>query len=180
MPTELRRVWAMPNSETFQCLPIEAFVHKYINGADVVVDPFARNSKLAQWSNDINPETDAEFHMDALDFLGMLLEKKVPADVVLLDPPYSLRQMKECYESFGRKVSYRESTYFYGDLRDAVNKILKSDGVVLSFGWNSIGMGKTRGFEILEVLLVCHGRAHNDTICVADHRNQKPLDGFTK
>lgn len=170
----------MPNSETFQCLPIEAFVHKYINGADVVVDPFARNSKLAQWSNDINPETDAEFHMDALDFLGMLLEKKVPADVVLLDPPYSLRQMKECYESFGRKVSYRESTYFYGDLRDAVNKILKSDGVVLSFGWNSIGMGKTRGFEILEVLLVCHGRAHNDTICVADHRNQKPLDGFTK
>lgn len=31
-------------------------------------------------------------------------------------------------------------------------------------------MGKERGFEILEILLVCHGGAHNDTICLAERR----------
>lgn len=38
---------------------------------------------------------------------------------------------------------------------------------MLSFGWNSAGMG-LEGFRRLEILLVAHGGAHNDTICVAD------------
>jgi len=41
---------------------------------------------------------------------------------------------------------------------------------VLSFGWNSVGMGITRGYEIVEILLVCHGGAHNDTICIAEKK----------
>lgn len=40
----------------------------------------------------------------------------------------------------------------------------------LSFGWNTTGMGISRGFQIQEVLLVCHGGAHNDTICIAEKR----------
>jgi hypothetical protein len=31
-------------------------------------------------------------------------------------------------------------------------------------------MGRARGFEILELMLVAHGGAHNDTICVAEQR----------
>ena len=38
-------------------------------------------------------------------------------------------------------------------------------------GWNSIGMGKSRGYEIVEILMVCHGRAHNDTLCVVDRKS---------
>jgi len=40
---------------------------------------------------------------------------------------------------------------------------------VISFGWNSGGIGKTNGFEILEILLVAHG-AHNDTICTVERK----------
>jgi len=54
--------------------------------------------------------------------------------------------------------------------RDAAMHILSDDAVVLSFGWNTVGMGKTRGFEIVEIMLVCHGGAHNDTICLAERR----------
>jgi hypothetical protein len=43
---------------------------------------------------------------------------------------------------------------------------------VLSFGWNSAGMGKKYGFEQIEIMLVCHGAAHNDTICLAERRRQ--------
>jgi hypothetical protein len=48
--------------------------------------------------------------------------------------------------------------------------VLLDNGIVLSFGWNTVGMGKKRGFEILEIMLVCHGGAHNDTICMAERR----------
>ena len=33
-------------------------------------------------------------------------------------------------------------------------------GIVLSFGWNSVGMGLNRGYELIEILLCCHGGAH--------------------
>jgi hypothetical protein len=31
-------------------------------------------------------------------------------------------------------------------------------------------MGKNRGFEIQEILLVAHGGNHNDTICVVEKK----------
>ena len=52
------------------------------------------------------------------------------------------------------------------ECRDHIRRITKPGSVVLSFGWNSLGMG--RQWERLETLLVNHGGAHNDTICVAD------------
>lgn len=48
-------------------------------------------------------------------------------------------------------------------------------GRVLSFGWNSAGMGD--GFRHLELLLVAHGGAHNDTICLAEECIQEGLLG---
>lgn len=31
-------------------------------------------------------------------------------------------------------------------------------------------MGRKHNFEILEILLVCHGGVHNDTICMAERK----------
>ena len=54
--------------------------------------------------------------------------------------------------------------------RDAAMPLLDVGAVVLSFGWSSTGFGKELGFEIEEILLVCHGGHHNDTICIAERR----------
>lgn len=166
----MNRVWAMPTKDTFDCPPIGEFVQRYLAESKVSIDPFARDKRWATYTNDLNTDTTAEYHMDALEFLSMLKERAITADLALIDPPYSLRQMKECYEGLGRKITGRESQRFYGDMRDALVPVLSPDATVLTFGWNSIGIGKTRGFEIVEILLVCHGRAHNDTICVAERR----------
>ncbi|MDE1882322.1 MAG: hypothetical protein KGI89_17440, partial [Euryarchaeota archaeon] len=40
----------------------------------------------------------------------------------------------------------------------------------------STGMGKKYGFQIEEILLVCHGSDHNDTICMAERRHS--LEAF--
>lgn len=158
----------MPNSDTFQVPPIRDFVKRYLKDATISVDPFARNSTLADFTNDLNPETNAQSHMEAKEFLASLLVK---ADLLILDPPYSTRQISECYQSIGRTVTAKDTrANFWTEVRDAAMPILAQEATVLSFGWNTVGMGIKRGFEIVEIMLVCHGGAHYDTICMAEKR----------
>ena len=63
-----------------------------------------------------------------------------------------------------------QSAVLYQRVRDALIEVLTDDAVVLSFGWNSVGMGVGRRFKQAEILLVCHGGAHNDTVCLAERR----------
>lgn len=167
----MRRVWAMPSKNTFDILPIRALVRKYLYQSAVSIDPFARNSKLATFTNDLNPDTAAEYHLLADQFLQVLLDKNVTADLVLFDPPYSPRQIKECYESVGLKMGRLDAmkTNWHPE-RNLLNRLLVSKGVVISFGWNSMGMGINRGYELIELLLVCHGVGHNDTICTVERK----------
>lgn len=167
------RSWAMPNKNTFDVHPIGAMVKRYLASSTVSVDPFARDKNWATYTNDLNPTTAAQYHLDAFDFLRMLVDDEVCADLVLFDPPYSPRQIKECYDDIGKKMSQMDAfrTHWKPE-RDAINELLVPGGYVLSLGWNSIGMGKKRDYTIKELLLVCHGPGHNDTICMAE---LKPL-----
>lgn len=166
------RTFAMPNSETFFVLPIGAFVRGYLDKAKVSVDPFARNQNWATHTNDLNPETSAQHHMDAEDFLVKLKAEGVTADLGIFDPPYSPRQISECYKSIGLKVGMEETqnARLYKRVRDALDAIIAPGGVVLSFGWQSAGMGVRRGYELIDLLLVNHGGGHNDTICIAERK----------
>lgn len=162
----------MPNSATFSVKPIGDFVKRYLAESKVSIDPFARNLRWATHTNDLNPDTIAEHHLDAEEYLALLTDHAVIADLIILDPPYSPRQISECYKSIGLEVGMKEtqSALLYQRVRRACVPVLSPDGIVLSFGWNSVGMGKGHGFEQLEILLCCHGGAHNDTICLAERR----------
>ena len=171
MPIQLSRQWAMPSADTFDVPPIGDFVKKYLRQSKVSIDPFARNKRWATYTNDLNPETAAEYHLDALEFLKMLKERGVVADLVIFDPPYSVSQVKQCYEGIGLSVTQRDvSALFYSDARNAISEVVSVGGIVLSFGWSSVGLGATRNFKTEEIFLVCHGGAHNDTICMAERK----------
>ncbi len=167
------RKWAMPNGDTFSVPCIGEFVRKYLDNSMVSVDPFARNKQWATWTNDLNPNTEAEFHMDASAFMEMLhRDKNVRADLVLLDPPYSPRQVSDLYKELGWKASQTDTqnAALYSRVKAAAAPLMSVGSICLSFGWNSSGMGKKYGFEPIEILLVAHGGAHNDTICMAERR----------
>ena len=166
------RYWGMPSADTFDCEPIKGFVQKYLLKSKVSIDPFARNKRWATYTNDLNPNTAAQYHLDAEAFLTMLSDKGVVVDLVIFDPPYSLRQVKECYEGVGRDFLAGDSqnSIRWTKERDLLVQIVSVGGIVLSFGWNSAGMGMGRNFTTDEILLVTHGPAHNDTICMAEHR----------
>lgn len=65
---EISRVWAMPNSKTFIIKPIKDLIDRHLFW-EVTVDPFAFNNRIAKFRNDIDTDTTAEYHMDALTFL---------------------------------------------------------------------------------------------------------------
>jgi len=167
----MNRVWDMPNSNTFEIPSIRDFVRKYLRDSTVSVDPFARNCGWATYTNDLNPDTSAQYHMDALDFLKKIREDGIVSDLVLFDPPYSPRQIKECYDQVGIKMGALDAmrTNWMPE-RDTIRDIVPTGGIVLSFGWNSMGMGINRNFDIDEILLVCHGVGHSDTICMAERK----------
>lgn len=168
------REFAMPSRDTFSVKPIGAFVRRYIDRSVLgAVDPFARNNPFGvMYSNDLNPSTSSNYHMDAVAFLQHLAAEGVRTDLLVLDPPYSPRQISECYAAAGLKAGMADTqnAALYARVREAALPLLAARAMVLSFGWSSNGMGKKHGFEIEEIMLCAHGGAHNDTICMAERR----------
>lgn len=75
------------------------------------IDPFAAGNRLANVTNDIDPQYDTDFHMDATDFLNLFKPDSV--DTVLYDPPYSPRQVAECYKALGITVNMQTTQASY-------------------------------------------------------------------
>jgi hypothetical protein len=169
---KITRTWAMASANTFDVPPIGGFVKRYLDRSDVSIDPFARNKRWATYTNDLNPNTAAECHMEAADFLRKLKADGVQADLVIFDPPYNASQAKECYESIGLKNTLKnaQSGGAWAEEKNIAAELLTEKGVFLWFGWNTCGMGKGREFKIAEILIVSHGRGKNDTLCMAETR----------
>lgn len=159
----------MSNSDTFTIKPIKELVERYIKDREVIVDPFANSAKYGTITNDLNPEFDTDYHIDALEFLRLFEDNSI--DCVIYDPPYSPRQVSECYKGIGIAVT-QETTQSSWRARhlDEIKRILKPNGVALCFGWNTNGIGKTRGFELIEILDVPHGGSKNDTLCTVERK----------
>lgn len=165
----INREWAMPNSNTFSIKPIYELINKYSQQSDIIVDPFANTNKLATITNDIDPAMPTNYHMDATNFLQML--ETSSCDLMLYDPPYSPRQVSECYKKFNQTVDMKTTqASYWSDQKKEIGRIVKSGGYCITCSWNSGGIGKKYGFEIIEILLVAHGGWHNDTIVVVERK----------
>lgn len=162
----IERVWAMPNKNTFDIKPIHDLIIEELTEG-LWIDPFANRNKLATITNDLSLDFDTDYHLDALDFMKMFDSGSV--DGVLYDPPYSPRQVSECYNNVGYNVTWDTTkASFWGNHKREISRIVKIGGKVITFGWNSGGIGYKYGFEIERILLVPHGGWHNDTICTVE------------
>lgn len=151
---KITREWAMPNKKTFTIKPIRELIERY-KSEGLWLDPFPYPYKE-----------------DALEYLKRFNEGS--ADGVLFDPPYSPRQLKECYDNQGMVLHDTKSSV-WAKWKDEIAKRIKVGGICLSFGWSTNGLGKVRGFKIIEVLLVAHGGNHNDTIITIEKKIQATL-----
>lgn len=169
----ITRQWAMPNKNTFSIKPIKQLIEKYITEGKWL-DSCCNESifKHRTLNNDLNPNIQADYHLDSLDFFKMFQDNSI--DGVLYDPVYSNRQLSECYKSIGLETNKElMQSSFHSIRKNEIARIIKPNGLCLSFGWNTNGIGIKRNFKIIEILLVAHGGSHNDTICVVETKNDK-------
>lgn len=161
----------MPNKNTFSMKPIRDLIERYHNENQIWIDPFARNQTFKAITNDLDTEFNTDYNLESLEFLRLFEDNSI--DGVFFDPPYSPRQIKESYSNIGRIVTKEDTqSKFWSDRKKEIARVLKPDGICISFGWNTNGVGKTRGFEILEILLCAHGSHHNDTIITVERKKQ--------
>lgn len=182
---KITRQWCMPNSKTFKMLPLKEKILEYadkLKPEQVVIDPFANEHSIGEFikckyiSNDIDNSYGCDYSLDAYDFLNQFEDESV--DMILYDPPYSPRQVSECYTKLGKTVTMQDtSSGYYTKFKEQISRILKPNGIVITACWNTNGIGMKNGFEIIEIMLLAHGGAHNDTLITIERKvgNKKLL-----
>ena len=161
---ELSRQWVMPSIWTFSMLPIQLLFQKYEVG-ESWVDPFAGMKSPAEFTNDIEGRGN-KFQFDGLCFLQSIKDESVNG--VLFDPPYSTEQCLRRYTPKHGGTAGRAE--YWAKCKNEIARIIKPKGIAMSFCWDSTGVGKKRGFQIIEIKLLCHGACHNDTIITIDQK----------
>ena len=145
----------MPNKRTFTIKPIKQLIdEETANG--LWLDPFPYPFKL-----------------DALEVLNASPDSYYEG--VLFDPPYSPRQLKECYDNQGQSL-HDSTSKVWATWKNEIARVITPGGKCISFGWSSNGLGKGRGFEIERILLVAHGNNHHDTIVTVERKIQETLE----
>ncbi|MGD0103718.1 MAG: hypothetical protein ABSC06_06735 [Rhodopila sp.] len=161
----------MPSAETFSNPPVAALLRRLLLAGMSVVDPFARNARWGTVTNDLNPRTTADYHLDCNVFLDLMGCHGRKLDAGVLDPPYSARQVKECYEGFGKTVIQADTQMgWMRECKDKLDRVITPGGIVISCGWSIGQMGINRGYNIEEILLVAHGGGRHDTIISVERK----------
>lgn len=120
----------MPNKNTFAIKPIKELIkNNLVKGT--VIDPFANNNIIKDSmtginyiTNDLDEQYNTDYHLDALDFLKLFENSSI--DMVLYDPPYSPRQVSECYKALGKTVDFKttQSSYWTNHKKE-ISRIVK-------------------------------------------------------
>jgi hypothetical protein len=159
----IERIIAPIHHYTFQSIKIKAWVEKYCEG--YTLNLFAGKTILdvpgKELRIDLDPDCVVHKCMDAFDFVkhcGYINK----FGTILLDPPYSERKSIEYYN--GKKVSR------FTKILDLLSTLLKDNGIVITFGYQSVIMGKKRGFKVERVCLFSHGGAIHDTIATIERK----------
>ena len=162
----ISRVWETPHRYTFSMQCVQYLLKRYMEERERWVDPFCGLNSPASFRNDADESIEAECHQDGLDFLKAVSIQS--ADGVLFDPPYSTEQALRKYKPKHGGTAGRAE--YWAQCKNEISRIVRHGGTVISFGWDSTGIGKKRGFEIVEILLICHGACHNDTIVTVERK----------
>jgi len=146
-----------PKKWTFEQPKLKLWCEKWCKGK--VLNLFAGKTKMNcnEFRVDIVDDYAPDYIGDAYEFVT---NTKMKFDTIIIDPPYNLRKSREKYK--GKYIGSLTK------LKNELTRILNNNGRVISFGYDSVGMAKCRGFEKIAIALVCHNGDHNDTICLVE------------
>jgi hypothetical protein len=160
---------------TFTLPAVRPFVLSHCRG--LVLNVFAGPTLLSKEGcqfvrNDTDPAIEANFHIDAASPEFVYELKKCGLnefDTVLLDPPFSAYLAKRKYNS----QWFRDYTL----VKNNIDQLTKVGAKVISLGFNSTGMGRTRGYAKQELLVVnCKGNSNDILVLVETKMKHIPRE----
>ncbi len=135
-------------------------------------DPFARNCEWAQpWTNDINIDTKAKWHLDAEDFLIEIKDERFA--IVLLDPPFSDRMSKDKY---GTENLYASDSAKMLRIQKLAGNLVVPGGYLIKAGYNTNKPHPC--FDLVEVRIVAMGNCRNDVLFSVWQKNNYTLEDY--
>ena len=148
-----------PKRWTFEQPKLREWVERWCE--ETVLNLFAGKTWLDvdEYRVDISEEYEPDSIIDAYEFVTTT---RLKFDTIILDPPYNIRKAREKYE--GRWIGKLTK------IKNKLSRILLPYGRVISLGYDSVGMSKSRGFRKIAICLVCHGGDHNDTIALVEEK----------
>lgn len=136
---------------TFDIPSVAQLLGRYVSGGKGWADPFAADSRFAEWTNDLNPRARAQYHMEAEDFIREVLPSGLNG--IIFDPPYSKRQISECYTGIGLKATQEDtSELFYNRVKRAFENKVRPGGWCISMGYSTRGVYGWEDIELLDVV----------------------------
>ena len=193
----INHVITNPSSTPFDNKHVRRLIDRYIRrlsdasdmkGPGLGIDPFARCSFTTSldWfiTNDLNPTMPTDYSMEMNDFCEMLLRESMEikprryATLCLLDPPYTLRMLKDHYDGVGKDLDLWQTHNMWGRGKDAIASMMLVGGYCISFGYTTRGMGRHRGFEKKEILILESGGKPDryDILVTVEQKVQHSLD----
>ena len=167
---EMEYLFEMPSVNTFTMPKLRKWVLGMCQGK--VLNVFGGKTKLSRFynkgkiiHNDLNPDIDSDTHYNAMEIDYFFPRSSF--DTAILDPPYTMYQAVHSYDGYRCQDITR--------VRNAVDKLVRSGGIVISLGYNSTGMSHRRGYKKSALLIVNSGGSHNDTMVLVEKKVRKSL-----
>ncbi len=95
-----------------------------LNKTIKICDPFAREGFVGKLpnciSNDLNPEFDTDYNLEFKDFARVMNMHNQEFDLLVFDPPYSLRQLKEQYDGIGKDLKLWQTHNMWGVCKNLI------------------------------------------------------------
>jgi len=159
MSIEMTYLVQPPKRFTFEQPKLKEWVELHCKG--LVLNLFAGKVRLnvMEIRVDIDESMRPDYAMDAYEFVKTTDWK---FDTIILDPPYNIRKSREKYN--GRWVGSLTK------IKNELHNIIENNGRVISLGYDTVGMSKSRGFEKVAICVICHNGDHNDTLAVVERR----------
>ena len=152
------RVFGRPSARTFTIPPVARLLKQEVKKSDRVCEPFPYRSTT-----------------DCFEYLRSWDTES--ADVVLLDPPYTKRQVSDHYREHNVKVTgWHTSSGWTAKVKAEAARVIREGGIGITFGYNSNGMGKINGMRPYRILM-CHSAGdHYDLLVTCERKVQSRLD----
>lgn len=118
--------------------------------------------------NDINPNREADTHYDVCEISDHF--ERNSFHTIIFDPPFDQSQAEDKYDGMHATDIHKSFECF--------NELVKTDGTVITFGWNSWGMSSYDSFDREKTYLLQRGPTLQDVIVSIDRRVNMSMSDF--